>query len=98
LPAEAAGARHTYYRFAVRTRRRPELKRWLSEHGIRTATAYSPCLHLSRIYSELGYARGAFPKSEAAERDTLLLPISPFLREEEREKISRRLLEFAAAR
>jgi dTDP-4-amino-4,6-dideoxygalactose transaminase len=96
LPAESDGARHSYYRFAVRTQHRTQLKHWLNKHRIRTATSYSPCLHLTRTYSELSHTRGAFPKSEAAERDTLLLPISPFLTDDERERVTQLTLRFLA--
>jgi dTDP-4-amino-4,6-dideoxygalactose transaminase len=98
LPAEAPRSRHSYYRFAVRTPHRTLLKRWLNQRGIRTATSYSPCLHLTRTYADLGHAPGSFPKAEAADRDTLLLPISPFLTEEERNTIEQAVLSFYAAR
>lgn len=94
VPAEAEGARHVYYRFAVRSPHGRRLKEYLQMHGIRTATAYTPCLHLTRTYSDLGYARGAFPVAEAAASDTLLLPISPFLRDPELQKVSRTILRF----
>lgn len=87
LPIEAEGARHTYYRFAVRTPQRSQLRQWLNKRGIRAVNAYSPCLHLTPTYAELGHTRGAFPNSEAAERDTLLLPISPFLTDDEKGEV-----------
>jgi dTDP-4-amino-4,6-dideoxygalactose transaminase len=87
LPVESQGARHTYYRFAVRTKRRNQLRHWLNQRGIRAVNPYSPCLHLTRTYAELGHSRGAFPNSEAAEREALLLPVSNFITDEERTKI-----------
>lgn len=84
LPQEVEGSRHTYYRFALRSPQRRQLRKWLNARGIRAINAYSPCLHLTPTYSALGYTEGAFPNSEAAERDTLLLPISPFFTEDEK--------------
>lgn len=96
LPAEAEGGRHSYYRFAVRSKHRKELGRFLSNEGIRTAPSFTP-LHLTPTYSDLGYTPGAFPRTEAAARETLLLPISPFLTEPERACVSAAVCKFFAA-
>jgi dTDP-4-amino-4,6-dideoxygalactose transaminase len=96
LPAEAEGARHSYYRFAVRSIHRKGLSRWLNQAGIRTAPSFTP-LHVTPTYSGLGYARGAFPQTEAAAHDTLLLPISPFLQESERARVSESICNFHAS-
>ena len=96
LPVEIEGARHSYYRFALRMGRRDEVRRWMSRHGVRTLPGYSPCLHLTDVYARLGCGRGAFPRAEAAERDTLLLPLTPFLTDEEMERICAALRGFGS--
>lgn len=94
LPAETARAYHTYYRFAVRTQQRRGLRQWLNKRGIRAVNAYSPCLHRTQTFSGLGYASGAFPISEAAENDTLWLPLSPFHTETDRARIVQEVRNF----
>jgi len=96
LPDEAPGAFHTYYRFAIRTKQRAQLAQGLQKSGIRTLSAYSPCLHLSETYSGLGYAAGAFPEAERAERESVILPVSHFLTEEELERIIKTVSRFGA--
>lgn len=87
LPVEVPGALHSYYRFALRTAQRGALKRWLNQRGVRAIPGYSPCLHLSQTYAQLGHAPGAFPIAEAAARETLLLPISAFSTDEELNRV-----------
>lgn len=96
LPAEAEGARHSYYRFAVRSKHRKQLSRWLNKEGIRTAPSFTP-LHVTSTYTKLGYVGGAFPRTEAAAHDTLLLPISPFLQVSERARVSESICRYFTA-
>ena len=96
LPFEAEGAKHSYYRFIIRTKHRDELKAWLKSQGVTTEIPYSPSLHLTRTYSDLGYPLGSFPQTEAAECEILSLPISQFLTDTEKKKILQGILDFFA--
>lgn len=96
LPSEAEGAKHSYYRFVIRTKRRNELEKWLKMRGVSTAIPYSPSLHLTRTYSYLDYSMGSFPRTEAAEREILSLPISPFLTDDEIGRVLQGILDFFA--
>lgn len=98
LPTEEAAARHTYYRFAVRTRQRDELGRWLNRLGIRAVHGYSPSVHLTRTFGGLACGPGSFPHAETASRETLLLPISHVLTDEETDRVARGVRSFFPSR
>lgn len=77
LPQEAAGRRHVYHIYAVRTPEREGLRRVLDEAGIRTGLHYPIPVHLQEAHADLGYRAGDFPVSEDAARQVLSLPIFP---------------------
>lgn len=77
LPIEAAGRRHVYHVYAVRSDRRDALQRRLLAEGIQSGLHYPVPVHLQQAYADLGYQREDFPRSEAAAREVLSLPIYP---------------------
>lgn len=88
LPVTAAGNVHTFHQYVVRTSRRDALARHLREQGIGTAVYYPQPLHLQPCFASLGYRPGRFPRSEAACREVLALPIYPELTEGEQERVA----------
>lgn len=78
LPSVRAGATHVYHQYAVRSPQRDALRDALAAHGIGTGIHYPRPLHLQDGYRHLGHADGSFPVSEAAAREVLSLPMSPF--------------------
>jgi dTDP-4-amino-4,6-dideoxygalactose transaminase len=78
-PAPAAGREHVYHVYAIRSPRRDELRRALTDDGIMTNIHYPRAVHLQKVHEDLGYGLGDFPQAEAFARETLSLPIYPEL-------------------
>lgn len=76
-PVEAAGRRHVYHVYAIRTHDRDGLQRALQAEGVQTGLHYPIPVHLQKAHLDLGHKPGDFPVSEAAARDVLSLPIYP---------------------
>jgi dTDP-4-amino-4,6-dideoxygalactose transaminase len=81
LPAVAAGARHIYHLYTVRTQERERLAAGLTQAGIGNMIYYSTPLHRQPVFEHLGYAEGALPVTERCSRECLALPMSPTLTE-----------------
>lgn len=67
---------------------RSTLQEKLKEEGIPTAIYYPRPLHLQRAFAELGYREGDFPVSEDCARRIFSLPMHPYLRDEDQERIA----------
>jgi dTDP-4-amino-4,6-dideoxygalactose transaminase len=67
---------------------RSELQSRLKKAGIPTAVYYPKPLHLQPAFQGLGYREGDFPVSEEYSRRVLSLPMHPYLKPEEQERIS----------
>ena len=91
LPSERSGARHVYHQYTIRVPeaelKREKIESKLRECGIGFAIFYPVCLHLQRVYDDLGYREGSLPVAEAAAREVLSLPMFPELRAEERDQV-----------
>lgn len=61
--------------------------------SIPTAVYYPKCLHEQPVFSSLGYKWGDFPEAERASREVLSLPMSPFLTEEDQDKVVKSIKE-----
>lgn len=66
---------------------RSALQNKLKEAGIPTAVYYPKPLHLQTAFAFLGYREGDFPVSEDYARRIFSLPMHPYLREEDQERI-----------
>ena len=60
----------------------------LKEAGIPTAIYYPKPLHLQKAFAGLGYGEGDFPVSEDASRRIFSLPMHPYLKAEDQERIA----------
>ena len=78
-PAEMPWARHVYHVYTLRADDRDGLQAALQAEGIQTGIHYPVPVHLQPAYADLGYGRGAFPRSEAAAAQVLSLPLYPEL-------------------
>jgi dTDP-4-amino-4,6-dideoxygalactose transaminase len=78
-PKEMPWARHVYHVYTLRTDDRDALQAALQTEGIQTGIHYPVPVHLQPAYADLGYGPGAFPRSEAAAREVLSLPLYPEL-------------------
>ena len=76
-PIEAAGRRHVYHIYAVRSANRDVLHGILQAEGVQTGMHYPIPVHLQEAHADLGHRAGDFPQSEAAAREVLSLPMFP---------------------
>jgi dTDP-4-amino-4,6-dideoxygalactose transaminase len=78
-PVEMPWARHVYHVYTLRVEDRDGLHAALQADGIQTGIHYPVPAHLQPAYADLGYGRGAFPRSEKAAEQVLSLPLYPEL-------------------
>jgi dTDP-4-amino-4,6-dideoxygalactose transaminase len=78
-PTEMPWARHVYHVYTLRTDERDGMHAFLQSEGIQTGIHYPVPAHLQPAYADLGYAKGVFPRSEAAANQVLSLPLYPEL-------------------
>jgi dTDP-4-amino-4,6-dideoxygalactose transaminase len=80
-PTVARGAEHVYHMYMIRTPRRDQVRKYLTDHGIGCAVYYPVPLHLTEPCLHLGHQQGDFPEAEKAAQETLALPIFPEMQE-----------------
>ncbi len=76
-----------YSILAKNEKHRSALQAKLKEAGIPTAIYYPKPLHLQTAFSYLGYRQGDFPVSEDCASRIFSLPMHPYLRTEDQDKI-----------
>lgn len=75
LPQTLSRAGHVWHLFVVRTGKREEFAKYLSEHNIQTQIHYPIPAHLQECYKKLGYKKGDFPITEEYAETMLSLPL-----------------------
>ena len=83
VPAVRPDTTHVYHVFPIFCEDRDGLKEYLEANGINAQIHYPIPCHLAGCYSELGYKKGDFPKSEYYGEHELSLPIYVGLTDEE---------------
>lgn len=80
---------HTYNQYTIKVtdNKRNLLVDYLTKKDIPTMIYYPKCLHEQPCFSYLGYKLGDFPISEQLTKEVLSLPIFPFLKPEDLDKI-----------
>jgi dTDP-4-amino-4,6-dideoxygalactose transaminase len=94
LPAVAAGASHVYHLYVVRTSRRDELQKHLTEQGIGTLIHYPIPPHLQEAYQFMNFKAGDFPIAEELATTCLSLPMWPGMTQEHVEQVSNHIRAF----
>jgi len=96
-PQAAPWAEHVWHVYAARTPRREELRSALAADGIATGIHYPVPLHQQPALAHLGYARGAFPATEAWADEQLSLPMFAELEPHEIEQVAGVVAAYSAA-
>jgi len=93
-PFEPSWTKAVYHLYIIRTKKRDELQKYLTENGIGTGLHYPIPLHLQKAYTSLGYAEGDFPVSEKVASEILSLPMFPHLTGSQQEYVATKIQEF----
>ena len=76
---------HVWHLFVIRTSKRNELQKYLSENGVQTLIHYQIHPHKQKAYKE--YNTLSFPLTEQMHEEVLSLPLSGVICEGHTEKI-----------
>ncbi len=85
LPNANEELSHVWHIFAVRTKYRNKLQKYLQDNGVETNIHYPTPPHKQLAYKEM--SNGIYPITERIHEEILSLPISPVLSYEEVEKV-----------
>jgi dTDP-4-amino-4,6-dideoxygalactose transaminase len=94
LPGWPSWAEHVFHLFVVRCQNRDDLQNYLKARGIGSLIHYPVPPHLQNAYSELGFAEGSMPLTEAIHREVLSLPMGPHLRLQHAQMVIEAVREF----
>ena len=97
-PAILPGCSHIFHQYVIRARKRDELQAFLKEAGVGCEVYYPVSLHEQVCFQDLGYAPEDLPRSNAAAREVLALPVYPELTDEQRGYVVDRIAAFYAGR
>ena len=95
VPRMPDGFRSAWAQYTIRPRAndREFYLRRLREADVPTAIYYTRPLHLQPVFADLELARGTFPVAERLSDEVFSLPVHPYLRQEDLERIISVLLE-----
>jgi dTDP-4-amino-4,6-dideoxygalactose transaminase len=87
---------HVYHHYTIRVpaRLRDALREHLSANRIGTEIYYPLGLHQQECFRALGYREGDLPETEAAARETLVLPVHPGLDGSQIDRVAEVVVEF----
>lgn len=82
-PVLKAERKHVWHIFAVRTKKRDDLEKYLGMNGIGTTIHYPVPIHLQKAYADLGMKKGSLPIAEEISKTEISLPMYYGMKEEE---------------
>jgi len=83
LPPRKKEVKQVFHTYVIQVEQRPELIKYLSEHGVETKVHYPIPIHLQKPCRELGYKKGDFSVCEQQAESILTLPIHQYLTEKQ---------------
>jgi dTDP-4-amino-4,6-dideoxygalactose transaminase len=83
VPFEPSWSKAVYHLYVIRTKKRDELQKFLSDNGIGTGLHYPIPLHLQGAYQRAGWTSGIYPVTEKVAKEILSLPMFPQLTEQQ---------------
>ncbi|MBF0216073.1 MAG: DegT/DnrJ/EryC1/StrS family aminotransferase [Candidatus Omnitrophica bacterium] len=98
LPYEAPNVRHVYHQFVIRSKRREELRAFLSDNGIQTAIHYPVPVHLQPAYSGSARTGKSLKNTQKISGEILSLPIYPDMPEDNARRVAEKIREFYSRR
>jgi dTDP-4-amino-4,6-dideoxygalactose transaminase len=93
-PYEPAWSKAVYHLYIIRSKRRDDLQKYLSENGINTGLHYPIPLHMQGAYQRMGLASGSYPITEKVASEILSLPMFPQLTEQQIQYVSEKIKGF----
>ena len=96
-PIVAAGNTSVYAQYTILTEDPSGMQVALNAEDIPSVSYYSVPLHEQPVFENLGYKRGDFPVTEKIGESGLSLPMSPYVKEEDQDRIYQCLKNFMEA-
>jgi UDP-2-acetamido-2-deoxy-ribo-hexuluronate aminotransferase len=87
VPFVPEGMTSVWAQYSVLSDHKEMLQTMLKENGIPTAVYYPKPLHLQTAFSSLGYKEGDFPVSEKVSQTIFSLPMHPYLKDDQIDRI-----------
>jgi len=94
IPFEPSWTKAVYHLYIIRTQKRDELQKYLSENGISTGLHYPIPLHLQNAYKDFNLINGNYPITEKVSNEILSLPMFPNLTSEQIEYVTSKIKNF----
>ncbi|RJP28947.1 MAG: DegT/DnrJ/EryC1/StrS family aminotransferase [Candidatus Omnitrophota bacterium] len=82
-PVSLPSVKHIYHVYAIRSAKRDQIHRALSDAGVSSIIHYPIPLHLQKAYAHLKYKKGDFAVAEKVCDEILSLPMFPYITEEQ---------------
>ncbi len=93
VPVPKEWARHAYYVYTIRAKRRDELRMYLKNHEIATGFYYPIPVHLQPAIKKI-ITPSKLPVTERVVNEILSLPMHPFMKYDDVEFIANKVIEF----
>jgi dTDP-4-amino-4,6-dideoxygalactose transaminase len=93
-PVEEPWAKHVYHLYVIRTKKREQLREFLSRHGISTLVHYPVPIHMQPAITSVLGAQPALKNTEEFAGEVLSIPMYPTLTKREVEYVSEKIAEF----
>lgn len=93
-PVIEEGCTHIYAQYTIRSKNRDGLQAALTKQNIPCGVYYPVSCHLQPAFDHWGYKKGDFPESEKAGGEVLSLPMHPFLKEEDQDRVVEAVRDF----
>jgi len=93
-PIEESWAKHVYHLYVIRTKKRDELKEFLSKQGISTLIHYPIPIHKQQAITSVLGTQPALKNTEKFAEEVLSIPMYPRLTKREAEYVSDKITEF----
>lgn len=96
LPRIAEGNTSVFAQYTLLSETRDELQQALSAESIPSVPYYAVPLHRQPVFAGLNYSEGDFPVTEEIAKTCLSLPMSPYVKMEDQEKIAEAIKDFVS--